>query len=73
MAVGTEAGEVRGSALTDVDMINLMDMVGRVNYNDRSKLFMFYADNPLRFFGDETIAGLFGKFLDDTDWYKSNE
>ncbi len=64
MAVGTEAGAVR---LSSEDMLNLMNMVGRVNYNDRSKLFMLYADRPLRFFGDETIEGLFDKFLNDQD------
>jgi hypothetical protein len=51
--------------LTNEDMVNLMEMVGKVRYNNRSKLYMFYGDNPLRFFGDETIAGLFDKFLDN--------
>jgi len=49
------------------DMLNLMEMAGTVQYNDRSKLFMFYGDKPLRFFGDETIEGLFDKFLNDQE------
>jgi len=65
MAVGTEAREVRGSSLTDEDMENLMCMVGRVQFNTRTGLYMFFGEQPLRFFGDETIAGLFDKFLDD--------
>jgi len=64
MAVGTEAGAVR---LSNEDMLNLMEMAGTVQYNDRSKLFMFYGDKPLRFFGDDTIAGLFDKFLNDQE------
>jgi len=64
MAVGTEAGGVR---LSNEDMLNLMNAAGRVNYNDRTKIFMFYAENPLRFFGDETIEGLFDKFLNDQE------
>lgn len=61
------------SKLTNEDMLNLMEMVGKVRYNDRSKLFMFFGDNPLRFFGDETIEGLFDKFLSDMNWQGTNE
>ena len=61
------------SEITNEDMLNLMEMVGTVQYNDRSKLFMFYGNSPLRFFGDESIAGLFSKFLSDMDWQKTNE
>lgn len=70
MAVGAEARAVR---LTNEDMLNLMMMAGTVQYNDRSKLFMFYGDRPLRFFGDENIEGLFDKFLSNMEWQKTNE